>query len=248
MVIISVILALLVLTVISLIILIVLWQKVREERFPRLPQLYLHVRVAGKSKAVSSCWHGLDNVLPMPGTMGLHQPLRTCGVCKLDETMDAETKGSLTKPTDTPYALSDPQPLRSLFSFCSPFQKPRYEIRWKVIESVSSDGHEYIYVDPMQLPYDSSWEVPRDRLVLGKGSAGPADGPQGSWMGMIDMSWDLQKRPIQKRHRDLWMGSFPSSSPLLEDHRQLRLLTVSLQDALLALVPSDAWWRQQPMA
>uniref|UniRef100_A0A8C6ZA74 Platelet-derived growth factor receptor beta n=1 Tax=Nothoprocta perdicaria TaxID=30464 RepID=A0A8C6ZA74_NOTPE len=52
-------------------------------------------------------------------------------------------------------------------------KKPRYEIRWKVIESVSSDGHEYIYVDPMQLPYDSSWEVPRDKLVLGKGSVSP---------------------------------------------------------------------------
>uniref|UniRef100_A0A8D2PKS8 receptor protein-tyrosine kinase n=1 Tax=Zosterops lateralis melanops TaxID=1220523 RepID=A0A8D2PKS8_ZOSLA len=47
-------------------------------------------------------------------------------------------------------------------------KKPRYEIRWKVIESVSSDGHEYIYVDPMQLPYDSTWEVPRDKLVLGR--------------------------------------------------------------------------------
>uniref|UniRef100_A0ACB8EIY1 Uncharacterized protein n=1 Tax=Sphaerodactylus townsendi TaxID=933632 RepID=A0ACB8EIY1_9SAUR len=47
-------------------------------------------------------------------------------------------------------------------------KKPRYEIRWKVIESVSSDGHEYIYVDPMQLPYDSSWELPRDKLVLGR--------------------------------------------------------------------------------
>lgn len=49
-------------------------------------------------------------------------------------------------------------------------QKPRYEIRWKVIESVSSDGHEYIYVDPMQLPYDSTWELPRDQLVLGQPS------------------------------------------------------------------------------
>uniref|UniRef100_A0AAY4B6J5 receptor protein-tyrosine kinase n=1 Tax=Denticeps clupeoides TaxID=299321 RepID=A0AAY4B6J5_9TELE len=46
-------------------------------------------------------------------------------------------------------------------------KKPRYEIRWKVIESVSSDGHEYTYVDPMHLPYDSVWEVPRDSLVLG---------------------------------------------------------------------------------
>lgn len=50
-------------------------------------------------------------------------------------------------------------------------QKPRYEIRWKVIESVSSDGHEYIYVDPMQLPYDSTWELPRDQLVLGQSEA-----------------------------------------------------------------------------
>ncbi|XP_056131652.1 platelet-derived growth factor receptor alpha [Lampris incognitus] len=47
-------------------------------------------------------------------------------------------------------------------------QKPRYEIRWRVIESVSPDGHEYIYVDPMQLPYDSRWEFPRDRLALGR--------------------------------------------------------------------------------
>ncbi|XP_070805041.1 platelet-derived growth factor receptor alpha [Pituophis catenifer annectens] len=47
-------------------------------------------------------------------------------------------------------------------------QKPRYEIRWRVIESISPDGHEYIYVDPMQLPYDSRWEFPRDGLVLGR--------------------------------------------------------------------------------
>ncbi|XP_069780757.1 platelet-derived growth factor receptor alpha [Narcine bancroftii] len=47
-------------------------------------------------------------------------------------------------------------------------QKPRYEIRWRVIESISPDGHEYIYVDPMQLPYDTRWEFPRDGLVLGR--------------------------------------------------------------------------------
>ncbi|KTG07032.1 hypothetical protein cypCar_00030481 [Cyprinus carpio] len=46
-------------------------------------------------------------------------------------------------------------------------KKPRYEIRWKVIESVSLDGHEYIYVDPIHLPYDLAWEMPRDSLVLG---------------------------------------------------------------------------------
>uniref|UniRef100_A0A8C1ZT51 receptor protein-tyrosine kinase n=1 Tax=Cyprinus carpio TaxID=7962 RepID=A0A8C1ZT51_CYPCA len=47
-------------------------------------------------------------------------------------------------------------------------QKPRYEIRWKVIESVSLDGHEYIYVDPIHLPYDLAWEMSRDSLVLGR--------------------------------------------------------------------------------
>ncbi|XP_074529985.1 platelet-derived growth factor receptor beta [Halichoeres trimaculatus] len=47
-------------------------------------------------------------------------------------------------------------------------KKPRYEIRWKVIESVSQDGHEYIYVDPIHLPYDLAWEVSRDNLVLGR--------------------------------------------------------------------------------
>ncbi|XP_062846492.1 platelet-derived growth factor receptor beta [Trichomycterus rosablanca] len=47
-------------------------------------------------------------------------------------------------------------------------KKPRYEIRWKVIESVSQDGHEYIYVDPVHLPYDLTWEMPRDSLVLGR--------------------------------------------------------------------------------
>ncbi|XP_057182615.1 platelet-derived growth factor receptor beta [Triplophysa rosa] len=47
-------------------------------------------------------------------------------------------------------------------------KKPRYEIRWKVIESVSVDGHEYIYVDPIHLPYDLTWEMPRDSLLLGR--------------------------------------------------------------------------------
>uniref|UniRef100_A0A8C8E0G7 Platelet-derived growth factor receptor alpha n=1 Tax=Oryzias sinensis TaxID=183150 RepID=A0A8C8E0G7_9TELE len=47
-------------------------------------------------------------------------------------------------------------------------KKPRYEIRWKVIESVSQDGHEYIYVDPIHLPYDLAWEMRRDNLVLGR--------------------------------------------------------------------------------
>lgn len=36
-----------------------------------------------------------------------------------------------------------------------------------MIESVSPDGQQYTFVDPAQLPYDSTWEVPRDSIVLG---------------------------------------------------------------------------------
>nr|XP_020446605.1 platelet-derived growth factor receptor beta-like [Monopterus albus] len=47
-------------------------------------------------------------------------------------------------------------------------KKPRYEVRWKVIESVSPDGLQCTYLDPTHLPYSSSWEVPRDNVVLGR--------------------------------------------------------------------------------
>ncbi|XP_029924287.1 platelet-derived growth factor receptor beta-like isoform X2 [Myripristis murdjan] len=47
-------------------------------------------------------------------------------------------------------------------------KKPRYEVRWKVIESVSADGQQYTYIDPTQLPYSSTWEVPRENVALGR--------------------------------------------------------------------------------
>ncbi|MFT7796282.1 macrophage colony-stimulating factor 1 receptor 1-like [Arapaima gigas] len=43
-------------------------------------------------------------------------------------------------------------------------QNPKYEIRWKIIET--SDGTSFI--DPMQLPYKKTLEFPRDKLKLGK--------------------------------------------------------------------------------
>lgn len=46
-------------------------------------------------------------------------------------------------------------------------KKPRYEVQWKLIESVSPDGQQYTYLDPAHLPYSSTWEVPRDNVVLG---------------------------------------------------------------------------------
>nr|XP_046266477.1 platelet-derived growth factor receptor beta-like isoform X2 [Scatophagus argus] len=47
-------------------------------------------------------------------------------------------------------------------------KKPQYEVRWKVIESVSPDGQQYTYLNPAHLPYNSTWEVPRENIVLGQ--------------------------------------------------------------------------------
>uniref|UniRef100_A0A8C8HEL8 receptor protein-tyrosine kinase n=1 Tax=Oncorhynchus tshawytscha TaxID=74940 RepID=A0A8C8HEL8_ONCTS len=41
-----------------------------------------------------------------------------------------------------------------------------YEIRWKIIQA--SDGNNYTFIDPSQLPYNEKWEFPRDKLKLGK--------------------------------------------------------------------------------
>ncbi|XP_054634631.1 KIT proto-oncogene, receptor tyrosine kinase b isoform X2 [Dunckerocampus dactyliophorus] len=45
-------------------------------------------------------------------------------------------------------------------------QKPKFQIQWKVIESIH--GNNYIYFDPTQLPYDSKWEFSRQKLRFGK--------------------------------------------------------------------------------
>uniref|UniRef100_A0A3Q3WP12 receptor protein-tyrosine kinase n=1 Tax=Mola mola TaxID=94237 RepID=A0A3Q3WP12_MOLML len=45
-------------------------------------------------------------------------------------------------------------------------QKPKFQIQWKVIESIH--GNNYIYIDPTVLPYDSKWEFPRQKLRFGK--------------------------------------------------------------------------------
>ncbi|KAM9781831.1 platelet-derived growth factor receptor beta-like isoform 1-T1 [Syngnathus typhle] len=47
-------------------------------------------------------------------------------------------------------------------------KKPRYQVHWKLIDSVSPDGLEYTYLDAGQLPYHPSWEIPRDNIELGQ--------------------------------------------------------------------------------
>lgn len=50
------------------------------------------------------------------------------------------------------------------------FQKPMYEVQWKVVEEIN--GNNYVYIDPTQLPYDHKWEFPRNRLSFGQYEAG----------------------------------------------------------------------------
>ncbi|CAJ1058560.1 macrophage colony-stimulating factor 1 receptor [Xyrichtys novacula] len=62
-----------------------------------------------------------------------------------------------------------------VFLFYKYKQKPRYEVRWKIIEA--RDGNNYTFIDPTQLPYNEKWEFPRDKLklagkILGAGAFG----------------------------------------------------------------------------
>lgn len=45
-------------------------------------------------------------------------------------------------------------------------QKPKYQIHWKIIEA--SEGNNYIFIDPTQLPYNEKWEFPRNNLQFGE--------------------------------------------------------------------------------
>lgn len=48
----------------------------------------------------------------------------------------------------------------------SSLQKPKYQVRWKIIEAC--EGNNYIFIDPTQLPYNEKWEFPRNNLQFGK--------------------------------------------------------------------------------
>ena len=57
-----------------------------------------------------------------------------------------------------------------------PLQKPKYQVRWKIIESYG--GNSYTFIDPTQLPYNEKWEFPRNNLQFGEpGSQHPTRPP-----------------------------------------------------------------------
>lgn len=56
--------------------------------------------------------------------------------------------------------------LLSAFLFYKYKQKPKYEIRWQMVQM--SEGNQYTCIDPTQLPYNERWEFPRTNLQFGK--------------------------------------------------------------------------------
>ncbi|KAM4748763.1 macrophage colony-stimulating factor 1 receptor [Rhinophrynus dorsalis] len=53
-----------------------------------------------------------------------------------------------------------------VFSFYKYRQKPKYDVRWQIIQH--TEGNNYICIDPTQLPYNDKWEFPRANLHFGK--------------------------------------------------------------------------------
>lgn len=61
--------------------------------------------------------------------------------------------------------MAPPITVLTLKTISRVFQKPKYEIQWKVVDEIN--GNNYVYIDPTQLPYDDKWEFPRNRLSFG---------------------------------------------------------------------------------
>ncbi|XP_018410447.1 PREDICTED: macrophage colony-stimulating factor 1 receptor [Nanorana parkeri] len=56
--------------------------------------------------------------------------------------------------------------LLSMFLFYKYQQKPKFEVRWQIVQV--SEGNHYTCIDPTQLPYNEKWEFPRTNLQFGK--------------------------------------------------------------------------------
>lgn len=56
--------------------------------------------------------------------------------------------------------------LLSVFLFYKYQQKPKFEVRWQIVQE--SEGNQYTFIDPTQLPYNDKWEFPRANLQFGK--------------------------------------------------------------------------------
>lgn len=76
-----------------------------------------------------------------------------------------------------------------------PLQKPKYQVRWKIIESY--EGNSYTFIDPTQLPYNEKWEFPRNNLQFGEpGSLHPPRPPVTGPEWVAGGLWAPRERPV----------------------------------------------------
>ena len=73
-------------------------------------------------------------------------------------------------------------------------QKPKYQVRWKIIESY--EGNNYTFIDPTQLPYNEQWEFPRNNLQFGEMGSQPARSSRHRAAWAAGTQWPLEKGPF----------------------------------------------------
>lgn len=91
--------------------------------------------------------------------------------------------GRRSETQHSPASLDDPA------SSLSPSQKPKYQVRWKIIESY--EGNNYTFIDPTQLPYNEKWEFPRNNLQFGEMGCQPTRPSHHRAAGAAGSLWTL---------------------------------------------------------
>lgn len=75
-----------------------------------------------------------------------------------------------------------------------PLQKPKYQVRWKIIESY--EGNNYTFIDPTQLPYNEKWEFPRNNLQFGEMGSQPTRPSPHRAAWAAGSPWALRKQVL----------------------------------------------------
>ncbi|XP_015817491.3 macrophage colony-stimulating factor 1 receptor 2 isoform X1 [Nothobranchius furzeri] len=121
-------------------------------------------------------------------------------------------------------------------------QKPKFEIRWKIIES--TDGNNYTFVDPTQLLYNQKWEFPRDKLrlgaVLGSGAFGKVVEATAYGLGTEDKATRVAVKMLKPRahseERDALMSEMKILSHLGYHDNIVNLLGACTQGGPMLMI------------
>uniref|UniRef100_A0A674MPJ0 receptor protein-tyrosine kinase n=1 Tax=Takifugu rubripes TaxID=31033 RepID=A0A674MPJ0_TAKRU len=121
------------------------------------------------------------------------------------------------------------------------FFKPKYEIRWKIIES--TEGNHYTFVDPTLLPYNYKWEFPRDKLrlgaVLGSGAFGKVVEATAYGLGTDDVTRvavKMLKRQALSEEREALMSELKILSHLGYHDNIVNLLGACTQGGPMLMI------------